>query len=242
MDDELQRRALESAMRFPGVIAGDLGECWDELWLALGEELGWQATAKVDAAVLRAQIERALRSERLRREGWPTERIEADEALDRSRALVAATRLPPGEEFDVFQWVGPLLNEVKSEALRVVQRDWRHGHLKRHPADYVSVWEFQPRYERDNCGHSAKTVASMLTELGAPATCRALRLFAEVRDDRLEHPDDMFDPGAKLPLLQALEIAIDHNWEQDEILLCLPGRLAYVQTHERGQSIVHRPE
>jgi hypothetical protein len=53
--------------------------------------------------------------------------------------------------------------------------------------------------------------------------------------------DDWFQEGSKLPLRQALEIAVELNDGQDQILLCLPGRLAYIQTHHYDRAIVYRP-
>jgi hypothetical protein len=39
----------------------------------------------------------------------------------------------------------------------------------------------------------------------------------------------------------ALEIALEASESSDLILLCLPGRLGYIQTHEESYWVVHRP-
>jgi hypothetical protein len=53
--------------------------------------------------------------------------------------------------------------------------------------------------------------------------------------------NDLFDPGSRLPLRLALEIALENAGAYDLILFCLPGRLGYFQTHEEEYCVVHRP-
>jgi hypothetical protein len=224
-------------MQHPAVTEGDLDACWDGLWLYLAEQMGWQSVARVDDGLLREQIRIAVESDRLRGEGWSREEIEKHETRMRLQALVAQSRSKPGEEFDVSGWAGPLLASKHRDLLRSRQKDWQGLHSPRHePAEYVSVWNFDPNYVRPvhPSAASPEQIESMLSALGAPATCRALRLFEPLGDDWVH-------PGSELPLRQALEIAIDLNDGQDQILLCLPGRLAYSQTHNHDRMIVYRP-
>jgi hypothetical protein len=223
VNEELQRRALAVALRHAVVVDGDFEEGWDELWLHLGEELGWDTVGKIDGGVLREQIRIAVESERFRQAGWSLEKIEAHQAHQRLQALVVQSRLEPGEVFNIVDWVGPLLRlkrTIKGTGF------WSN----------VTVWDFDERYWQwvQPASAQPEQIESMLTALGAPPTCRALQL-------RAPDGDDWFQEGSKLPLRQALEIAVDLNDCQDQILLCLPGRLAYIQTHHCDRAIVYRP-
>jgi hypothetical protein len=232
LDEELQRRAIAIAIGQPGALEGSLDDTWDQLWLGLGEELGWSSVAMLDAVALREELAWAVESERLRRAGWSEERIEGRESQQRLEELVAQSRLPPGEAFDVSHWVGPLLNETAREHLERVQHDWgRQQTGGRHPADYVSVFEFDTRWMHDTPASPDKIEAELVA-LGATATCRVVRLHSGDAD---------FEPGSRVPLRPALDIAFGMVDRADLILVCLAGRLGYVTTHERWHSIVYRP-
>jgi hypothetical protein len=244
VDEEIQSRALGIAMQHPVVIGGRLEDSWDELWLSLGEELGWKALGKVDIDALRNGIRVAVEMERLREAGRLSE-SEHQDALERAQALVARARLAPGEVFDVSHWVGPLLTEGARERLKNVQKEWCQQTGGRHPAYCVSVWDFDDRWIQ-TVGDwyfwpSAEQVEGTLTELGAPATCRALWLPTPSGDLSYGFYGVAFDPGSRLPLRLALEIAVDKGDSMDLMLLCLPGRLGYIQTHEANRWVVHRP-
>jgi hypothetical protein len=236
LDEDLQRRALGIAMQHPVVIGGSLEDSWDELWLSLGEALGWKALAKVDIDALRTGIRVAVEIERRREAGWDSEIDE--ETRKRSQALVAWAGLVPGEVFDVSRWVGPLLEEGARERLKNVQKEWRGQQTGgRHPAFSVSVWDFDDRWIQPlgdwGARPSAEQVEGTLTALGAPAICRAVCLPTP--------SVGLFDPGSRLPLRLALEIAVEEIGAMDLILLCLPGRLGYAVTHEDSSFIAHRP-
>jgi hypothetical protein len=234
MDEELQLRALALAMQYPGVLDGSLEDSWDQIWLRLGEELGWQAIGRLDAGALRDEIGWAIESERVRRAGLFDVRIEQ---LSNAgwEDVAARCRLLPGEVFDLARWLGPLLTQDARERLEQEQKDWeRHPAScreaqvwERHPASRIDVfWDFDERWIQD-APRSAERLEAALTALGAPDTCRDVSLA--------------FEPGSRLPLRLAVEMALEDPGGQDLIFLCLPGRLGYVGTHERGFSIVHRP-
>jgi len=218
LDEELQGRAVAIALQYPGVLDGGLEDSWHELWLRLGQELGWQDLDQIDADVLRDEIGMAVESERLRLAGWSPEQLK-----EHSRALVAWNRLRPGETFDVSGWVGPLLSR------RPRQR------LEKHPASKVSWRGWDLRWIQPEDPPSAEELEATLTALGAPPICRAVRLPTLLIDLR------WFDPGSRLPLRLALEIAFEVSGSLDLILLCLPGCLGYYQTHDGWCSVVHRP-
>jgi hypothetical protein len=226
-------------MQHPVVIGGSLEDSWDELWLSLGEELGWKAMAKIDMDALRTGIRVAVEIER-RAEAGPTGPIRSDrktrkETWKRAEVLIAGAGLAPGEVFDVSHWVGPLLEEGARERLKSVQKQWRQlgG---RHPAWSVSVFDLDDRWIQPvgewGARPSAEQVEARLTALGAPAICRAVCLPTP--------SVGMFEPGSRLPLSLAVELAVEWIGGMDLILLCLPGRLGYAVTHEEGSWVVHR--
>jgi hypothetical protein len=219
-----------------------LEDSWDELWLSLGEELGWEALAKVDIDALRTGIRIAVEIERRAEAGSDrgsgTDRKTRKETWKRAQVLIAGAGLAPGEVFDVSHWVGPLLTEGARERLKNVQKEWRRQHSGgRHPAWYVSVWDLDNRWIQPlgdwGARPSAEQVEARLTALGAPAICRAVCLPTP--------SVGMFEPGSRLPLRLPLEIAVEQIGGMDLILVCLPGRLGYAVTHEEGSWVVHRP-
>ena len=226
--EEINTRALAIALEQPGVLTGGLG--WDALWLRLGEELGWENVGLIDHELLQQEIEFAVEMDRVRRAGWRTQEIDEHETRLRLQAVVQRGLREPAERFDVLAWVEPLIAEEHRELLRQRAKDWqRHPELLRGDvSDYVSVWAFDPRHYVEP-GEPEAT----LRALGAPTICRALRLFEPLGEGDVP-------AGTKLPLREALEILTLHG-DQDQILLCLPGVLAYVTTHEQGRTIVHRP-
>jgi hypothetical protein len=159
-----------------------------------------------------------------------------EEDAERAEVLSAGAGLAPGEVFDASRWVGPLLEEGARERLKNVQKQWRElgG---RYPAWSVSVWDLDSRWFQPLGGWgarpSAEEVEATLTALGAPAICRTVCLPTP--------SVGMFDPGSRLPLGLALELAVEEIGSMDLILLCLPGRLGYAVTHEDGSWVVHRP-
>ena len=52
---------------------------------------------------------------------------------------------------------------------------------------------------------------------------------------------DEFEQGAELPLDVALRIVVELNDGQEQTIACLPGRLAYTQTHLYSRQIVYHP-
>jgi hypothetical protein len=243
MDEELRQRAIALAMQYPGVLDENLEDSWDQIWLYLGEELGWPTLAKIDAEALRNGIRVVVDMEHLREAAGVDENLRFsdldEETRERIQALVAQTRLAPGEVFDVSRWVGPLLKEGARERLKKAQEDWRRQQIGHHPAFSVSVWDFDHRWIQPvgdwfSLPHSLERVEGRLIALRAPATCRAVSL-------PIPSGRDWFDPGSTLPLRLALKIAVDMGDSRDLIILCLPGRLGYFQTHEGGSCVVHRP-
>ena len=149
--------------------------------------------------------------------------------------VIAGAGLTPGEVFDVSHWVGPLLTEGARERLKNVQKEWRQSG-GRHPAWSVSVWDLDNRWIEPlgwGARPSAEQVEATLTALGAPAICRAVCLPTP--------SVGRFEPGSRLPLSLAVELAVENFGGRDLILLCLPGRLGYAVTHEEGSWILHRP-
>jgi hypothetical protein len=162
-----------------------------------------------------------------------TDRETRKETWKRAEVLIAGAGPAPGEVFDVSRWVGPLLTEGARERLKNVQKQWRQSG-GRHPALSVSVWDFDNRWIQPVWGWgAAEQVEARLTALGAPAICRAVCLPTP--------SVGMFEPGSRLPLSLALEIAVEEIGGMDLILLSLPGRLGYAVTHEEGSWVVHRP-
>jgi hypothetical protein len=93
---------------------------------------------------------------------------------------------------------------------------------------------FDRRWIRDAPATGDALEAAMVA-FGAPATCRVVRLFAPGESDAA------FEPGSRVPLRAALEIASGLREQADQILVCLPGRLGYVATHEQWDFIAYRP-
>jgi hypothetical protein len=234
--EDLQRRAVALAMQYPGVLDGSLEDSWDELWLRLGEELGWEAIGRLDAGVLRDEVGWAVESERLRRAGVFDVRFEQLNTAAAWEDFAARCRLPPGEVFGLPHWLGPLLTEDARERLERRQKDWEghsasyreRGVREREPGFHVNVFcDFDRRWIQDVSALSVDELEAALLALGAPEICRDVHLG--------------FGPGARVPLRLAVEIVLADEGGQDLIFVCLPGRLGYVGTHERGFCIVHRP-
>ncbi len=241
LDEELQRRAVAIAMQYPGALDGSLEDSWDQIWLRLGEELGWPTLAKIDAEALRNGIRVAVEMEHVREAVGVDQNLRFsdldEQTRERIQALVARTRLASGEVFDGSRWVGPLLKEGARERLKNVQKEWQRqqaGGL--HPAFSVSVWDFDDRWIQPmgvwGSPPSLERVEGTLIALRAPATCRAVRLPTP-------SGRNWFDPGSRLPLRLALEIALSMGDSRDQILLCLPGRLGYPRP--RGRKLCRTP-
>ena len=212
LNKELQERALQIAMRHPGVRSGDIESCLDDLWLRLYDELGWAEASKIDADALLAQVKEAVEIDRLRSEGWSAAELRGREML----MLVEESRPAPGEDFDWRRSAGPLADLIAG----YLDGPLAHRYLQPVPGSA-----------------GPEEIEAKLAALGAPSTCTVGYLdmppvglpFRGRLPDGRRLPDS-FEVGSMLPLGTALEIADETGWEA--VLLCVPRRLAYVQHHE----------
>ena len=225
MNEELQQRALEIAMRDRGVLrGGDLEPCREDLWLRLYEGLGWAEAAMVDMDLLVAQLKKTVEAEKLRAAGWSEARIETWLGARDLRELIEAGRPSPGESFDRKRWLGPLAGAISA---------------------YLDGPSSHPFVLRVDPADGPAEIEARLVALGATENCiveRLETLLLGLSDYGI--PDDV-DEGTRLPLRAALEIADETEWEA--VLVCTPRRLAYVQHHEVGsrrdlcRALVYRP-
>jgi hypothetical protein len=126
----------------------------------------------------------------------------------------------------MFALLGPLLS-------RRARAHWKSlASLKRRRTNLhfaVGYGSFDERFVRDIKGRDAfsRPLLAELRRLGAPDTCTVIWGRREPWDAALE------------PTLKNL--VIGRFGQEDVILVCRPGRLAYLHTHDHVYQVIYRP-
>jgi hypothetical protein len=220
MDEELQIRALDIAMGHPEVVGGDPEESWEKLWLVLGEELGWERVAKLDAAALRQQLGIAVQAERLRQKGLPDWMAE-----EKARRSAAKTPNELEHEIGVLRFLKPPeRSRLQTEFDKNGPDALRAGLLR---LDFWHGTDFDPHHRSQVPEpHTGDHITGLLRKSGAPMSCYML-----VHSDREEF-------SRTLDLREAIDYASDGT--VSALLSCLPGELAYFDGDWGDRGILHR--
>jgi hypothetical protein len=129
------------------------------------------------------------------------------------------------DDFNIVQWIGPLLTR---ENRRRLNRSFPFPAGRGKTKKFGLSTAFDPRFEQvvPSQNVSPDAIHKALARLGAPGTCRVI--------------SPSYKYGETVPLHQALESALNEEWDQDVVVLCLPGRLLFWHDQYLQHVIVHR--
>jgi hypothetical protein len=144
------------------------------------------------------------------------------------------------DDFDIVEWIGLLLTQdnrrrlksmVKARAEMKEPFYFPSGSGK--TAKFGLSTAFDPRFQQvfpwktdRSIEPSLDAIHKALARRGAPRTCRVI--------------SPGYEYGETVPLDQALESALDDNWDQNVVVMCLPGRLLYWHDQYSQHAIVYR--